>query len=70
MERKILMIKNAKRVIKNLKSNDINGIVSELVSNYHYFTEPEFFYNVFGLQGGTVWQLAGHILHARALTRA
>lgn len=62
MNRKKLMISQAKRIIKNLKGNTINDIVAELISNYHYYNEPEFFYNVFGLQGGTVYQLAGYIL--------
>lgn len=69
MDRKKLMIRQAKRIIKNLKSNDINGIVSELLNNYHYFNEPIFFYNAFGLQGGTIYQLAGYILQARQSIR-
>ena len=59
------MLYQAKKVIKNLKSNDINGIVSELINNYHYFSEPIYFYQVFGLQGGTVWQLTGYILNEK-----
>lgn len=60
-KRQNLMIAQAKKVINRIKSNDINGIVAELLNNYYYFNEPKYFYNVFGLQGGTIWQLAGYI---------
>jgi hypothetical protein len=60
------MISQAKKIIKNLKSTTVNGIISELINNYHYYNEPSFFYNFYGLQGGTIHQLAGYILLNRA----
>jgi hypothetical protein len=61
--REKLMIRQAKKIIKNIKSEDLNGVVSELLHNSHYFNEPKHFYKVFNWQGGTIWQLAGQILN-------
>jgi len=66
MTREKLMISQAKRIIKNLKSNTIDDIVAELLNNYHYYNEPKYFYNVFNWQGGTIWQLAQEIFIHRA----
>ncbi len=56
-----LMIYQAKRVIKKIISQDINYIVAELIGNSFYFNNSEYFYKFFGLQGGTVYQLAVYI---------
>ena len=63
------MLYQAKRVIKYLVSKDINGIVSELINNYYYFNEPIYFYSFFGLQGGTIHQLADYILKYKSLSQ-
>lgn len=57
-----LMLREAKRVIKGIKSQDITGIVSDLICNGFYFNNTEYFYKFFGAQGGTIWQLAYNVL--------
>jgi hypothetical protein len=48
--------------LKNLTGKNINDIVSELIHISDYWNNPAKYYAFFGLQGGTVYQLAGHIL--------
>jgi hypothetical protein len=50
------------KIINNLKGNDCNAIVSELIHNDFYCNNVKDFYNYFGIQGGTVWILASYIL--------
>ena len=58
------MIKSTivKNVIDNLQGKDKNDIVTELINNNFYLNNVYLFYNFFGLQGGTIWQLANYIL--------
>jgi hypothetical protein len=56
-----LMLREAKKVIKSIKSQDITGIASALICNGFYFNNSEYFYKFFGAQGGTIWQLARNI---------
>ena len=51
-----------KKIIDNLQGKDKNSIVSELINNNYYLDNVCLFYHFFGLEGGTVWQLANYIL--------
>jgi hypothetical protein len=41
--------------------NDKNAMASFLISDYTYFNNSLWFYEFFGLQGGTIWQLIEYI---------
>jgi hypothetical protein len=51
-----------KTVLSSIKATDKQGIISELLSRPEYRGNIGAFYKFFGVQGGTVHQLAEYVL--------